>query len=369
MKIVHSICPRCSVGCGINLININNKLVGTYPYKRHPINEGKNCNKGRNCIEIVSDENRIKNPSINKKNSKWEETLDLAASKIKSYSPNEIGIIGSGNSTNEDLETLKNFADALGVTNIGFHAENFPKIAVKTATFDDVQNSNLILILGDVIKESPLLGRRIILASDNNAEVISVDTSNETFTGLNSDRYIQIENIEEFPNKIDQELIVKLTKSESMIIFNKVDSKKQFEEIVRIAKDTNSKILPVLNHCNTRGAMKFLPSLNKEEITELIGKVKLLYVIGGNPAAYAEESFKNLEFIITQNSSINETVLLSNIVLPTTCWAEKNGTFTNTSGIKQKFSETIAKPEGVLEDQLIIKKISVKIGIDLGDEK
>lgn len=372
MKVVHSICPQCSVGCGINLINIDNRLVGTYPYKRHPINEGKNCKKGRDCIELVFEENRPKNPLVNKNGTfsdySWEEALDLFVSKIKSYTPQDIGIIGSGNSTNEDLEILSKFADALGVEKKGFYAENFPAFNIETATLDDVQSSNFILIVGDVIKESPLIGRKIILARENGAEVVSADSADKTFTGLNSDKYIKIRSIGEFLDNIGPEVHNKL-KDSATIIFNKLDLKEEFEKIQNIAEDSGSKILPVLKQCNTRGAMRFLPALNQEEISRLINDVKFLYVVGDNPALFAEESFKNLDFLVTQSSSINETVLLSDLVFPASCWVEKTGTFTNTTGDMQKISKTISAPAEVLEDQRIISKIAEKIGIELGDKK
>lgn len=41
LNLKHTICPSCSTGCGITLISNNKELLGTYPYKRHEINEGK----------------------------------------------------------------------------------------------------------------------------------------------------------------------------------------------------------------------------------------------------------------------------------------------------------------------------------------
>lgn len=369
LNVAHSICPQCSVGCGINLITKENKVVGTYPYKRHPINEGKNCEKGKNCFNLITTKNRLKNPLIINKNSNlsksnWEEALDLIVSKIKSYSPSQIGIIGSGNSTNEDMKTLKKFADALNTENIGYYTGNFPEFDIKTATFEDLEDSNFILIIGDVIKENPLLGRRIIIASENGAEITSVDSSNKTFTGLNSDNYIQIRTISEFLDNMDPNVLNKLNES-SIIIFNKLDHKEEFEKIVDIAKNTKSKILPVMEQCNARGVMKILPSLDKNGIAELISNVKLLYVVGDNPASYVEESLNNLDFLITQDSSVNETTLLSDVVLPASCWAEKTGTFINTTGNVQKISKTVPAPGSALEDQIIISKIAKKMGIEL----
>ncbi|MEN4005885.1 MAG: molybdopterin-dependent oxidoreductase [Methanobacteriaceae archaeon] len=368
MEVIHSICPSCSVGCGINLIAKENKVVGTYPYKRHPVNEGKTCKKGRDCYNLIYDEKRLKNPFVRKNSnlddSNWEEALDTIVSEIKSRSPQEIGIIGSGNSTNEDMEILKKFADALNIKNIGFYSENIPEFEIETATLDDVQNSEFILIIGDVIKETPLIGRRIVLAADSGAEIISVDTLDNTFTGLNSNKYIKIENISGFLDNKDSEVFNKLNES-STIIFNKLDNKEDFEKIYNIAKDSKSKILPVMKQCNTRGVMKILPAMDKEGIDNLIKNVKLLYVVGDNPAEYLEESLKNLDFLITQSSLMNETALLSDVVLPASCWAERSGTFTNTTGLPQKISKIVSAPDNVLEDETIIRKIAEKMEIEL----
>jgi formate dehydrogenase major subunit len=368
MEVLHSICPSCSLGCGINLITNENKVLGTYPYQRHPVNEGKTCYEGRQCYKLIDDEKRLKNPLINKNSklikSDWEEALDVVVSKMESYSSEEIGIIGSGKCANEEMDTLKELANTLNIENIGFFTGNMPKFEIKTASLEDVENSNFILIMGDVIKENPLLGRRVILASDKGAEIITIDTLNKTFTGINSDEYIKTESISKFLDTIDLELINKLNES-SVIIFNKLDNQKDFETIHNIAENSKSKILPVMEDCNTWGIMKILPALDKRDIENLINNVKLLYVVGANPASFAEESLKHIDFLITQSSHINETVLLSDVVLPASCWAEKTGTFINTTGVPQKISKILSTPDDVLEDEIIIKKIAEKMGIEL----
>ena len=65
MMVKHTVCPSCSAGCGVNLIEIEGSPVGTYPYKRHPVNEGKTCRPGRECHEIPVKE-RITSPAIKK---------------------------------------------------------------------------------------------------------------------------------------------------------------------------------------------------------------------------------------------------------------------------------------------------------------
>ena len=120
-KMVHTVCPYCGCGCGVDLIVKDDKIVGTHPFKRHPVNEGKVCIKGNYCYEFVHSDERLKKPLI-KKNGKfvesnWEETLDLIANKLKEYSPNEIGFFSSARCTNEDNYVFQKFARAVIKTN------------------------------------------------------------------------------------------------------------------------------------------------------------------------------------------------------------------------------------------------------------
>jgi formate dehydrogenase major subunit len=128
LDIKHTICPSCSVGCGLNIVSKDGAVVGTYPYKRHPINEGKNCLNGRNSI--LQFDNQIEKPSMVKngelEESDYETVLKLIKDQLASIDASELAIICSGNSTNEELDRIKEFADGLGCEKIGFYGYNFP---------------------------------------------------------------------------------------------------------------------------------------------------------------------------------------------------------------------------------------------------
>ena len=66
-KIVNTVCPYCGVGCGLGLVVRDNKVVGVYPNKRHPINEGKLCAKGNYCYQFIHSKDRLTKPLIKKK--------------------------------------------------------------------------------------------------------------------------------------------------------------------------------------------------------------------------------------------------------------------------------------------------------------
>jgi formate dehydrogenase major subunit len=365
MKIKHTVCPSCSLGCGINLITQNGEVVGTYPYKRHEFNEGKNCLKGRNCYKLT-DENRIENPLIKKgtlKKADWDEALDMIVSEIESYDADEIGILVSGTCSNEVCELSKKFADAKGILNIGFGVEISQNLKNVDFSVDDLENSDIIVIFGDILKENPLMGRRVILAQDNGVKIISLDSNDSTSTSLIADEYIQIDSIKNFLDN-DSTLAEQLSGS-STVLIKSTNSSEDLNAVKELTSNVGSKLITILNECNSLGAMESLTPLDQNEVQDLIEKVKLLYVIGGNPASYAEDSLKSINSLITEGYELNQTALMSDVVLPSTCWAETEGSFTNTMGNQQNFSKIVEPQENIRDDKTIIREIAEKMGITL----
>jgi len=89
------------------------KIIGQEPWKDHPINEGKNCPKGKNAYEYLYSEERLTTPLVRKngdlKEASWDEALDLIASKLKEATPESFGFIASCRNSNEDLYVMQKF--------------------------------------------------------------------------------------------------------------------------------------------------------------------------------------------------------------------------------------------------------------------
>ncbi len=368
MLIKHSICPSCSVGCGINLVCIDNEVVGTYPYKKHPINEGKNCSNGKNYYKI-NKENSFIMPLKNNGNelieSDWEQILSSISKIISSYSSNEIGIISSGKITNEEAKFLKDFAQKKGIEKIGIYSHNFPKINKEKiiSDYNEINNASFLFIVGDVFTKNPLIGRRIAIASDNGTKIFSADYSDTSITSVNSDNYFKFSSISEFLNNFPKEIENELNK-DSVIIFNELENKDDFEKIEEIANNNNdSKILPVLSDSNSYGTMDYLPTLDKEDLINLIDNVKVLIVIDSDITDYFKNEeinskLKKLDDLISLNDSLNESLPNFDYILPIPQWSEKSGTFTNTIGKSQSFEKVIIPDENVFSIEKIFNEIS-----------
>ena len=66
------------------------------------------------------------------------------------------------------------------------------------------------------------------------------------------------------------------------------------------------------------------------------GGIRGMFIMGENPLlsdpdqAHAREALQSLELLVVQDIFLTETAQLADIVLPAACYAEKDGTFTNT---------------------------------------
>ncbi len=98
------------------------------------------------------------------------------------------------------------------------------------------------------------------------------------------------------------------------------------------------------------------------------GEIKALYVMGENPMvsdpdlAHVEASLNHLDLLIVQDIFLTETARLADVVLPSACFAEKDGTFSNTERRVQRVRKAVPAPGQARTDWEIIAGISAKMG-------
>jgi formate dehydrogenase major subunit len=98
------------------------------------------------------------------------------------------------------------------------------------------------------------------------------------------------------------------------------------------------------------------------------GTLKALYVIGENPLVsdpdvnHAEKSLDNLDFLVVQDIFLTETAERADVVLPSACYAEKDGTFANTERRVQRIRKAVDPPGESRDDWDIICEIATRMG-------
>jgi len=98
------------------------------------------------------------------------------------------------------------------------------------------------------------------------------------------------------------------------------------------------------------------------------GKIKAMYIMGENPvvtdpnARHTIDSLKKLDFFVVQDIFLTETAQLADVVLPSTCFAEKDGTFSNTERKVQRVRKAVEPPGEARDDLSILMEISGRLG-------
>ena len=143
-KQTHTICPYCSVGCGIIVHTADGKVINTEGDPDHPISEGALCPKGGSSYQIAVNPHRLQKvlyrapSSAAWKEVSWEWALNKIAANIKKSRDksfmeknakgqvvnrtNGIASVGSAALDNEECWLYQKFLRSLGLVYIEHQA-------------------------------------------------------------------------------------------------------------------------------------------------------------------------------------------------------------------------------------------------------
>jgi formate dehydrogenase alpha subunit len=116
-----------------------------------------------------------------------------------------------------------------------------------------------------------------------------------------------------------------------------------------------------------------LPPAPGLSATEMInaaadGKLKAMYIMGENPIItdpnmhHTRKALERLDFLVVQDIFLTETAELADIVLPSACSYEKDGTFSNTERKVQRVRKAVEPPGEAKDDLSIIMELSKHLG-------
>lgn len=100
------------------------------------------------------------------------------------------------------------------------------------------------------------------------------------------------------------------------------------------------------------------------------GKLKALYIIGYDPAktqanlSIVHKALTQVEFIVVHELFLTETAKRAHVVLPVTCYFEKDGTFTNAERRIQLIRQAIKPPAGLKTDWELLCLLAKKMGFN-----
>ena len=116
-----TICAYCGVGCSVDVLTQNEKILGIHPAMDGPANQGSLCVKGQFAYDFVQHRDRLKTPLLRGEDGElheatWEEALDKAAEGFRkvhaAHGRHSIYGIASGRAPSEAAYLMQKFIRA-----------------------------------------------------------------------------------------------------------------------------------------------------------------------------------------------------------------------------------------------------------------
>ena len=363
LKKVSSTSNCSSVGDSVELNVSQNKMLRILGEDNEFTNQGWLSDKGRYNFEYLHSDKRIETPILVKNSNKEltiNETMELISNEILTSDNPNISFIVGHNSTNEEYYALNNFAENLNkvenentVSNINFYLSDdylyngFFNDDYSLGEIKDLDSADTIILWAQDIKDNlPTLYLRIKQAVRNGKKLLIFGHTNTAIKQLSEEYYgenivtnnfefnVEISDIPNLSKYIDgKDVLAIVGKASPLQNVNPI-----FQLVKHLDQNSNLKILNCFSKGNTLGALQNLDIVKglNEFVTEFdSSKKNIVFTVGSNPvnnSIYShkiKEALIDSDFVVSLDLFKNETTELSDIILPTTTFGEKEGTFTN----------------------------------------
>ena len=363
LKKVSSTSNCSSVGCSVELNVSQNKMLRILGEDNEYTNQGWLSDKGRYNFEYLHSEKRIQSPLLVDNPSKElsvNESMEIIGDQILTDIDTNISFIVGHNSTNEEYFALNSFINSLNenkketsiqdlnvyISDDYLH-EGYFDDSYSLGQIKDLDSADTIILWSQDIKDNlPTLYLRIKQAVKNGKKLIIFGHTNTAMKNLSEEYFGEEVVSKNFEFNIEISDIPNLSKlingKEVLAIVGKSSPIQNMEPVSKLInhlnENSNLKILNCFAKGNTFGAFQnfdLVKGMN-DFVDEFDSSRKnLIFTIGSNPvnnSIYSQKIKSHLisaDYVVALDLFKNETTELADIILPTTSFTEKEGTFTN----------------------------------------
>ena len=363
LKKVSSTSNCSSVGCSVELNVSQNKMLRILGEDNEYTNQGWLSDKGRYNFEYLHSEKRIQSPLLVDNPSKElsvNESMEIIGDQILTDIDTNISFIVGHNSTNEEYFALNSFINSLNenkketsiqdlnvyISDDYLHKGYFDD-SYSLAQIKDLDSADTIILWSQDIKDNlPTLYLRIKQAVKNGKKLIIFGHTNTAMKNLSEEYFGEEVVSKNFEFNIEISDIPNLSRlingKEVLAIVGKSSPIQNMEPVSKLInhlnENSNLKILNCFAKGNTFGAFQNLDLVKgiNDFVDEFDSSRKnLIFTIGSNPvnnSVYSQKIKNHLisaDYVVALDLFKNETTELADIILPTTSFTEKEGTFTN----------------------------------------
>ena len=363
LKKVSSTSNCSSVGCSVELNVSQNKMLRILGEDNEYTNQGWLSDKGRYNFEYLHSEKRIQSPLLVDNPSKElsvNESMEIIGDQILTDIDTNISFIVGHNSTNEEYFALNSFINSLNeskketsiqdlnvyISDDYLH-EGYFDDSYSLGQIKDLDSADTIILWSQDIKDNlPTLYLRIKQAVKNGKKLIIFGHTNTAMKNLSEEYFGEEVVSKNFEFNIEISDIPNLSRlingKEVLAIVGKSSPIQNMEPVSKLInhlnENSNLKILNCFAKGNTFGAFQNLDLVKgiNDFVDEFDSSRKnLIFTIGSNPvnnSVYSQKIKNHLisaDYVVALDLFKNETTELADIILPTTSFTEKEGTFTN----------------------------------------
>jgi formate dehydrogenase major subunit len=425
MTQVKSVCVGCSVGCSLNLIVHDNRIVRIEGDWDGEVNHGLLCERGR-YEPMQNTRDRLTTPML-RKNGKlepvsWDEALGVVADRLKPLAGSQSAGLAAIASTRLPAEALgmfkELFADGVKSGMVTSTEEGMPTavlntVAEKTGAFegklDVLRNADTVLCIGTNVARSHMVagflvkralpkGMHLIQVSpepgslDEFADVTLNNLAGSDLALINGMQAIIVkEGLGRNPLSIPdvEAVIADATKATGL----------EAQALAHAARMLAHAVSPVILF-----GMGITAQRDEKLVEALISLAKLIgavdservgllsmkgganstaaaqfglddaFVLDGQQAIYVAlgddfaskrlvQKLEKAPYLVVQASYLSELTEKADVVLPVALWSEQAGHYISLDGRVQKAEQAIQAPEGVRSNAAVLAEVAMRMNM------
>ena len=189
---IKTVCPFCSFGCEFGVVFDDFGVRGV-EYLTEGNTGGRLCPRGSAAALFLNHPRRLTIPVKKGRPVDWvkvkQELKDILAR------PEKVAVCFDRNITKEEYQAIINFCNNQGITHIVstyFEPERFLQRFIddkKTLSLDQIEKSRMIIVLGDVLNQTPILSKTLInwKLSNRKNRLVVIDSITTHTSGFAND--------------------------------------------------------------------------------------------------------------------------------------------------------------------------------------
>ncbi len=396
-----SICVECSVGCGIDVVTRDNRLVRIDGDWNAEVNGGVLCQAGK-FAPLKDMRKRITSPMVRRQgileSVTWNEALDEIASKLRpmiGQAHTGVAAIASTRLPVEALTTFKHlFTEALG-SDMATSLEEGQTTGRPTALANEIgepfegqlsalQDADCILTIGANLARSHQVagflakrrvraGANLILVEPNETEwdrfaTLLVRQNEMTDVVILRQLITAVQSLRDPSRTITAELMdaakMLIAAQHPVILYGKGITDQETNQSVKLLHELahllNAELISVKGDANSLAAAQ----LKLDKRFNLNGHRAVYVALGDDKAPEGlAQRLVNVPFVAVQASYESELTEQASVVLPVEMWAEQEGHYLSLDGHLQETHRALTPPEGVKANADVLTELAKHLSV------